>query len=120
MDLLMEYINAHPEFGVNVFYSTPSIYYQAVKSLNLPYTIKTDDFMPYGMVRRTLYTCTLERGFLTFLQAPHTYLTGYYTSRPALKGVSILPSRGDCLVPVAVIVVLTSFVRLHSQPHFSA
>jgi hypothetical protein len=35
MDLLMAYINSHPEFGMHVFYSTPSIYVDAGISLVL-------------------------------------------------------------------------------------
>lgn len=50
---------------MNVFYSTPSDYVDAVKGIELE--IKTDDFFPYA-------------------DCPHCYWTGYFTSRPALKG----------------------------------
>jgi hypothetical protein len=50
---------------VNAFYSTPSKYLDAVKEMELE--LKTDDFFPYA-------------------DCPSCYWTGFYTSRPALKG----------------------------------
>ena len=52
---------------VNVLYSTPSCYLYALNLANQTYSTKTDDFFPYA-----------SRG--------HTFWTGYFTSRPALKG----------------------------------
>jgi lysosomal alpha-mannosidase len=52
---------------VNVFYSTPSCYLYALNKAGRAWPSKTDDFFPYAM-------------------KPHGYQTGYYTSRPALKG----------------------------------
>jgi hypothetical protein len=46
-----DYINRRPEFGMRMFYSTPSLYYESVKALNLSWTTKTDDFFPYCPVR---------------------------------------------------------------------
>lgn len=66
MDKLMAYINSHP-YGINMFYSTPSIYVKAVNQKKLTWEVKTDDFFPYA-------------------DRPHAYWTGYFTSRPALKG----------------------------------
>lgn len=55
---------------INMIYSTPSCYIKAVndyaKSHNLDFAMKTDDFIPYA-------------------SDPHTYWTGYYTSRPNSK-----------------------------------
>ena len=51
----------------NVFYSTPTRYLEALNSLNLTWQVKTDDFFPYA-------------------DCPFCYWTGYFTSRPALKG----------------------------------
>eukprot|EP01119_Soliformovum_irregulare_P008936 TRINITY_DN2201_c3_g1_i1.p1 TRINITY_DN2201_c3_g1~~TRINITY_DN2201_c3_g1_i1.p1 ORF type:complete len:965 (+),score=294.76 TRINITY_DN2201_c3_g1_i1:158-3052(+) len=68
MDKLMKYINANQdEFKLNMFYSTPSIYTQALNKKNLTWTVKTDDFFPYS-------------------GKPVAYWTGYFTSRPAFKG----------------------------------
>lgn len=67
LEKLMNYINARPEFGVKVFYSTPSEYVDALNAKNLQWTSKTDDFFPYA-------------------DGPHAFWTGYFVSRPALKG----------------------------------
>ena len=65
MDKLIKAINTHsPE--VNVFYSTPSCYIKALHNTNRTWTSKRDDFFPYA-------------------SDPHSYWTGFYTSRPALK-----------------------------------
>ena len=52
---------------VNVMYSTPGCYLYALNQANQTYSQKTDDFFPYA-------------------SQPHTFWTGYFTSRPALKG----------------------------------
>eukprot|EP01102_Stenamoeba_stenopodia_P022689 TRINITY_DN9548_c0_g1_i1.p1 TRINITY_DN9548_c0_g1~~TRINITY_DN9548_c0_g1_i1.p1 ORF type:complete len:992 (-),score=225.36 TRINITY_DN9548_c0_g1_i1:87-2999(-) len=68
MDKLMAYINANPDvYGLNVFYSTPSIYVNAVHATGQAFELKTDDIFPYA-------------------SGPHSYWTGYFTSRSALKG----------------------------------
>ncbi|KAL6078171.1 carbohydrate binding [Balamuthia mandrillaris] len=71
MDKLIKYINANPQFGVKIMYSTPSLYIKAVhevaESRNITWSVKTDDFFPYA-------------------DYAHAYWTGYFTSRPALKG----------------------------------
>jgi lysosomal alpha-mannosidase len=51
---------------VNVFYSTPSCYLYALNKANRTWTSKTDDFFPYASI-------------------PHVFLTGYFTSRAAIK-----------------------------------
>ncbi|KYB25900.1 lysosomal alpha-mannosidase-like precursor [Tribolium castaneum] len=55
---------------INIIYSTPSCYIKAVNdeatSKNIKFTLKTDDFFPYG-------------------SASHCYWTGYFTSRPNAK-----------------------------------
>ena len=52
---------------MNVFYSTPSCYLYALNKANQTWISKTDDFFPYA-------------------SHPHGYWTGYFTSRPAVKG----------------------------------
>lgn len=53
--------------SVNALYSTPSCYTYHVNKANQTYTTKEDDFFPYAI-------------------KPHGFLTGFYTSRPAIKG----------------------------------
>ncbi|CBI15496.3 unnamed protein product, partial [Vitis vinifera] len=65
MDKLIHYVNQ--DGRVNALYSTPSIYTDAKYAANESWPLKTDDFFPYA---NTL----------------NTYWTGYFTSRPALKG----------------------------------
>ncbi|GBN36329.1 Lysosomal alpha-mannosidase [Araneus ventricosus] len=69
LDKLIKHVNEKQSNGsrVNVFYSTPSCYLQALNQANQTWTAKYDDFMPYA-------------------SDPHAYWTGYFTSRPSLKG----------------------------------
>jgi len=53
--------------NVTVFYSTPSCYLYALNKAGDQWTVKTDDFFPYA-------------------DSPHAFWTGYFTSRPGLKG----------------------------------
>ncbi|XP_073007335.1 alpha-mannosidase At3g26720-like [Typha latifolia] len=65
MDKFIHYVNK--DGRVNALYSTPSIYTDAKYAANESWPIKTDDFFPYA-------------------DKPNAYWTGYFTSRPALKG----------------------------------
>ncbi|KAL7642128.1 UNVERIFIED_CONTAM: hypothetical protein RMT77_006688 [Armadillidium vulgare] len=69
LDKLIKYVNALQSNGsdVNLVYSTPSCYLDAIRNDNLTFPTKEDDFFPYASDR-------------------HTYWTGYFTSRPTLKG----------------------------------
>lgn len=68
-DKLFKFIKDHSdEYKVNVFYSNPSQYLSAIYPLNASYPVKTDDFFPYA-------------------DQTNAYWTGYFTSRPALKGL---------------------------------
>ncbi|OWF45656.1 lysosomal alpha-mannosidase-like [Mizuhopecten yessoensis] len=68
MDKLIKYVNAQQSNGsdVNVFYSTPSCYLAERNQLNQLWNSKADDFFPYS-------------------DHAHSYWTGYFSSRPALK-----------------------------------
>lgn len=65
----VRYVNARQKNGskVNVFYSTPSCYLKALHDADLTWPTKSDDFFPYA-------------------SGNHSYWTGYFTSRPTLKG----------------------------------
>uniref|UniRef100_A0A1W7RA88 Alpha-mannosidase n=1 Tax=Hadrurus spadix TaxID=141984 RepID=A0A1W7RA88_9SCOR len=69
LDKLMTYINKQlkNESKINVIYSTPSCYLKSVNALNYTWGSKSDDFFPYA-------------------SDPHAYWTGYFTSRPSVKG----------------------------------
>ncbi|XP_059093937.1 lysosomal alpha-mannosidase-like [Tigriopus californicus] len=70
LDKLIKYGNARQTNGsqINLFYSTPSCYLKSLNDVGQTYTTKSDDFFPYA-------------------SDPHAYWTGYFTSRPALKGM---------------------------------
>ncbi|KAK7290561.1 hypothetical protein RIF29_05069 [Crotalaria pallida] len=65
MDKFIHYVNK--DGRVNALYSTPSIYTDAKCAANEQWPLKIDDFFPYA-------------------DHPNAYWTGYFTSRPALKG----------------------------------
>ncbi|XP_047309864.1 probable alpha-mannosidase At5g13980 [Impatiens glandulifera] len=65
MDKLIHYVNK--DGRVNALYSTPSIYTDAKHAANEHWPLKTDDYFPYA-------------------DQPGGYWTGYYTSKPSLKG----------------------------------
>ncbi|BFG27202.1 hypothetical protein CerSpe_134770 [Prunus speciosa] len=65
MDKFIHYVNQ--DGRVNALYSTPSIYTDAKNAAHEQWPLKTDDFFPYA-------------------DHPNAYWTGYFTSRPALKG----------------------------------
>ncbi|KAL8603557.1 hypothetical protein ACOMHN_022509 [Nucella lapillus] len=69
LDKLIKYVNARQSNGskVNLLYSTPSCYTYQVHRANRTWTTKHDDFFPYA-------------------HRPHSFWTGYFTSRPTLKG----------------------------------
>lgn len=89
MDRLIQHWNAAPNRTINLLYSTPAAYAAAKlqqaanNEIQLPIK-QSDDFFPYD--------------FFT-----NGYLTGYYTSRPALKGYirdsSALLHAAEQLVP---------------------
>ncbi|XP_061344400.1 probable alpha-mannosidase At5g13980 [Gastrolobium bilobum] len=65
LDKFIHYVNQ--DGRVQALYSTPSIYTDAKHAANEAWPIKTDDFFPYA-------------------DRVNAYWTGYFTSRPALKG----------------------------------
>jgi alpha-mannosidase len=65
LDKLIHYTNK--DGRVNVFYSSPEDYVAAKYSYNTTWPVKYDDFFPYA-------------------DTPHSYWTGYFSSRAASKG----------------------------------
>ncbi|KAH7427757.1 hypothetical protein KP509_10G058600 [Ceratopteris richardii] len=65
LDKFINWVNK--DGRVNAFYSTPSIYTDEKYAANETWPLKQGDFFPYA-------------------DCPHCYWTGYFTSRPALKG----------------------------------
>ncbi|KAK7316862.1 hypothetical protein RJT34_00622 [Clitoria ternatea] len=65
MDKFIHYVNQ--DGRVHALYSTPSIYTDAKHAAKEAWPIKTDDYFPYA-------------------DRVNAYWTGYFTSRPALKG----------------------------------
>lgn len=67
LDNLIGYFDEHPEYGLNMFYSTPTKYKEALATYtSLTFPVKTDDFFGYAD-----YT--------------DDYWSGYFTSHPAFK-----------------------------------
>ncbi|XP_068854008.1 lysosomal alpha-mannosidase isoform X2 [Aphelocoma coerulescens] len=75
LDKLIAHTNARQANGsrVHALYSTPSCYLQELHRANLTWPLKTDDFFPYS-------------------DGPHQFWTGFFSSRPALKGYERLSS----------------------------
>lgn len=67
MDKMIKYAN-EKDAGVHMFYSTPSCYVKALNEAKAEWPTKSDDFFPYS-------------------NDPHSYWTGYFTSRPSFKGM---------------------------------
>merc|ERR1719348_2052878 len=69
MDKIRNFLNNNQEkYGINVMYSTPSCYIKSLNNANITWPSKQDDFFPYA-------------------SDPHAFWTGYFTSRPSLKGM---------------------------------
>ncbi|KAL5280981.1 MAN2B1.2 family protein [Megaselia abdita] len=69
MDKLIKYVNEMQiknGSNINVFYSTPACYLKSLNDAKITWPEKNEDFFPYST-------------------DPHTYWTGYYTSRPTIK-----------------------------------
>ncbi|CAH0757816.1 unnamed protein product [Diatraea saccharalis] len=77
LDKLIKYGNEKAideKLNINIFYSTPDCYLKAVKDANPTLPVKQDDFFPYA-------------------SDPHSYWTGYFTSRPTIKFIEAEANR---------------------------
>jgi lysosomal alpha-mannosidase len=69
LDKLIYHVNQrqlNADSKVNAFYSTTACYLYSLYTANMTWSTKSDDFFPYA-------------------DQPHTFWTGYFTSRPAFK-----------------------------------
>ena len=67
LDRMLKHFNLRKEeLKINMFYSTPACYLNALHAANLTWPTKQDDFMPYA-------------------SDPHSYWAGYFSSRPSSK-----------------------------------
>jgi len=67
LDKLIKYVEAKTNGTIKLVYTTPSCYMDALHGEDIEWPTKQDDFFPYG-------------------SDPHAYWSGYFTSRPSLKG----------------------------------
>ena len=65
LDKIIKHVNSLGR-GVKAFYSTPQDYVAAKHAYQVKWPLKTDDLFPYA-------------------DNPHTYWTGYFSSRPTSK-----------------------------------
>eukprot|EP00771_Trimastix_marina_P004190 gnl/Trimastix_PCT/936.p1 GENE.gnl/Trimastix_PCT/936~~gnl/Trimastix_PCT/936.p1 ORF type:complete len:968 (+),score=289.54 gnl/Trimastix_PCT/936:140-3043(+) len=87
MDKLIDYINAHSaEFDMRIQYGSVSEYVDHVHALDLQWGVVKRDFFPY-------------------FDNPHSFWTGFYASRPYLKGLS---TRSSALLHGAELAHVTS------------
>jgi len=68
MDKLIAIVNANTSLGITAQYSTPSVYFKAKMAEKQTWPVKTDDFFP-------------------LVDSPRDSWTGYFSSRPGLKGL---------------------------------
>lgn len=65
MDKLIKFINSHPEYNMNVRYSTPSLYLEAIHRQNITWSVFEYDFFPYvSFIRSKLIFSRLTTLFL--------------------------------------------------------
>ncbi|XP_011872614.1 PREDICTED: lysosomal alpha-mannosidase isoform X2 [Vollenhovia emeryi] len=98
LDKLIRYTNQRNGSTVNVIYSTPSCYLKALNDLNLHWPTKSDDFFPYA-------------------SDPHSFWTGYFSSRPTVK---YFEREGNNLLQASKQLVALTNLKNHDKPleHF--
>ncbi|XP_070524278.1 lysosomal alpha-mannosidase isoform X4 [Cardiocondyla obscurior] len=98
LDKLLRYTNERNGSTVNVIYSTPSCYLKALNDLKVQWPTKSDDFFPYA-------------------SDPHSYWTGYFSSRPTLK---YFEREGNNLLQVSKQLIALTNLKNYDKPleHF--
>ena len=76
MDLVLDYINSHPDLGVHAIYSTPATYFDAVYDSIAPNVVDGSSSVVFPLI---------SRDFLPYEAGVANWWTGYFTSRPHLK-----------------------------------
>jgi lysosomal alpha-mannosidase len=66
MDRMISWFNEHNNANMKMFYSTPSLYLEALAKENITWPVNYDDMFPYA-------------------DNPQDYWSGYFTSRQAGK-----------------------------------
>ncbi|EAS02491.2 glycoside hydrolase family 38 amine-terminal domain protein (macronuclear) [Tetrahymena thermophila SB210] len=95
MDLLMEYINSHnDQYNMKILYSTPSNYLKELQKQNESYPVNKYDFLPYA-------------------DKASAYWTGYFTSRPSIKGFT--KDSGRYLQAIRNIFSVESILKISNQ-----
>ncbi|XP_071952735.1 lysosomal alpha-mannosidase-like [Antedon mediterranea] len=68
LDKLIKYVNEKTNStNIHLLYSNPACYVKSLNEAGVTWNTKSDDLFPYG-------------------DAPHNYWSGYFTSRPSIKG----------------------------------
>lgn len=62
MDLLIDYVHAHPELGVRVQYSTLSRYFAALHRTEAEFPSYVGDFFPYADIESSYWTVSTALG----------------------------------------------------------
>jgi lysosomal alpha-mannosidase len=93
LDKMIYYVNQRQETGskINIFYSTTACYLYSLYRENTTWSTKNDDFFPYA-------------------HRPHSFWTGYFTSRISIK--NMVRRTNNYLQSVRQ---LASFANLHDQ-----
>jgi hypothetical protein len=72
LETLIHFLNSHPSLGIKAYFSTPHNYsnsvYEEIRKKNITLSEKSDDFFPYQDV-------------------PHAYWSGFFSSKPSMKGM---------------------------------
>ncbi|EAS02490.2 glycoside hydrolase family 38 amine-terminal domain protein (macronuclear) [Tetrahymena thermophila SB210] len=95
MDMLIEYINSRSDqYNMKILYSTPSNYLKELQKQNESYPVNKYDFFPYA-------------------DKSNAFWTGYFTSRPSIKGFT--KDSGRYLQAIRNIFSTESILKISNQ-----
>ena len=104
--------------AVEVFYSTPSRYLDAINKVNKTWTVKTDDFFPYADGDHSYWTGKYMYIYTCSLISISYDCVGYYSSRPGLK--AYVRTMNSLLQSCKQIEVLGERWNLHGHTNFTS